>query len=389
MLILRAGWVVPVSSPSLRDGAVAVEGGRIVWVGPASHAPAGERRDLGEGVLAPGLVNAHCHLELSHLRGALPGGRFVPWIRALVEQRGESGPVEVRSAQAAAIAELEATGTVAVGDVSNLLEHLDLLEASRLRCVVFYELLGWDPARAYAILGAADARLSALPVSERVEVRLAAHAPHSASPELLRGLVARGGPAAIHLAESPAEMEFLDSGGGEWADFLAWRGLDHVPFEPWGRPVNRLDGLGALRPGLLAAHCVHLDAAERELLARRGVHVVACPRSNRALGNEVPDVPALLSAGVNVALGTDSLASTPNLDLLDEAAALRREFPRLPATSIVRMATLGGAEALGLGDLGCLAVDRQAALAFARAPRVDDPEEFLVSGDAHLAPVPA
>jgi cytosine/adenosine deaminase-related metal-dependent hydrolase len=388
VIILRAGWIVPVDSPPLRDGAVAVREGRVSWVGPAREAPAGEERDLGPGVLLPGLVNAHCHLELSYLEGRLAGaGGFVGWVERLVRARGDERPDVVRSAAAAAIASVEQTGTVAVGDVSNALLHLDLLAASGLRARVFHELIGWDPAVAPRVIAAARARIaSAAAVSADVAVSLAAHAPHSVSPELFLALAEDGGPVALHLAESPAERHFLQEGDGEWGGFLARRGLGHVPFAPPGLgPARYLDGLGVLRAGLLAAHCVHLDAAERALLARRGVFAVLCPRSNRNLDVGLAPVPEMLEAGVRLCLGTDSLASVPSLDLWEDVLALRRAFPSLDPAWLVRAATANGAEALGLQDVGSLRPGARASFAFAEGPRaLADPHAFLLSGEARL-----
>jgi cytosine/adenosine deaminase-related metal-dependent hydrolase len=393
---LTASWVLPVAGPPLRDGRVAVDGGRIAWVGRAGDPgePAAVRRDLGPGVLLPGLVNAHCHLELSHLAGQVPGDAgFVPWVEGVVASRGTVPDEAVREAAAGAIRSLEAHGTVALGDVSNGLGHLDLLASSRLSAVVFLELLAWDPARAEATLAGADARASAVAGSLRpgLDLRLAAHAPHTVSPALLRLLAGRGGPSAIHLAESEEEAAFLRDGSGGWPAFLARRGLGHVPFTPPGSsPVGHCDDLGTLHPRLVAAHGVQVDAADRETLARRGVHVVLCPRSNRSLGVGTADVPALLAAGVRLALGTDSLASVETLDVLDDAVALARRFPGLDPVAIVRMATLGGAEALGFGDLGAIAPGKRAALAFAAAGAPPaDPHRFLLSGDARLRPVEA
>lgn len=386
---MTASWIVPVSGPPLRDGAVAVDEGRILWVGPASAAPAGPAEALGGGVLLPGLVNAHCHLELSVLEGRVPGGGgFTSWVSDLVDARGRVAPEDARLAAGKGIRRLEDSGTVAVGDVSNTLDHLDLLAASSLAAVVFFELIGWDPSRAEAILGAAEARLAAVGGEEpapNVRVRLAAHAPHSVSAELFRGLIARGGPAALHLAESCDETRFLKSGDGAWASFLKQRGGE-VAFAPPGvSPVEYVGRLGALRRGLLAAHCVQADAADRERLAAAGVHVAVCPRSNRTIGLGLPAVPELLAAGVNVALGTDSLASSASLDLLDDAVALHREFPALGPARIVRMATANGAAALGLDDLGSIAPGKRGALAFAPADAdVADPLDFLLSGEARL-----
>jgi aminodeoxyfutalosine deaminase len=389
--ILKASWVLPIAGPALRDGRVAVHAGRVAWVGRAGDAaePEGPVRDLGPGVLLPGLVNAHTHLELSHLAGQLPfGSGFVPWVEGVVASRGRFTDAEVRSAAGAAIRFLEERGTVAVGDVSNALAHLDLLAASRLSTVVWLELLAWDPAKAESILSWADERLAAVAPTLRpgLEVRLAAHAPHSVSPALFRALVARGGPSAIHLAESPDEAAFLGDGGGRWPAFLERRGLGHVAFDPpGGSPVRYADGLGVLHSRLVAAHGVQVDAADREVLARRGVHVVLCPRSNRNLGVGIADVPAFAAAGVRLSLGTDSLGSAETLDVLEEAVLLHRQFPGLDPAAIVRMATLGGAEALGFGDLGSIAPGKRAALAFApAASSPDEPHAFLLSGDVRL-----
>jgi len=395
MKLLRSGWLLPILHPPIRDGLVAVSGGRVVWLGRRGDpgAPDAPLHDLGDGVLLPGLVNAHCHLELSHLAATgLPSGAgFVPWAEAVVASRGRHSDAEVASAAAAAIAALEASGTAAIGDVSNTLGHLGQLSASSLSAVVFLELLAWDPAKAAATLawGESLVRDRQPLLRPGLELRLAAHAPHSVSPELMRLLVERGGPATIHLAESPDEVQFLAEGGGAWPGFLASRGLGHVSFDaPRQSPVRYCDGLGALHPRLVAAHAVQVDASDRELLAKRAVHVVLCPRSNARLGVGTADAPAFLAAGVPLALGSDSLASSPSLDVLDDAVLLQRQFPRLEPSAILRMATLGGAEALGFPELGAIAPGRRAALAYApaaSAPR--DPEAFLLSGQARLEPV--
>jgi cytosine/adenosine deaminase-related metal-dependent hydrolase len=376
--------------PPIRNGRVGVEDGQVSWVGRSDdpEAEEGPFRDLGAGVLLPGLVNAHCHLELSPLAGQIPcGGGLVPRVEAVVAARGRAGQDAV-GVRAEAIRSLEERGTVAVGDMSNTLGHLDQLAASRLRSVVFLELLAWDPARAEASANWAAERLAAAqrtPASN-VEVRLAAHAPHSVSPELLACLVGRGGVASIHLAESPDEVRFLAQGDGPWADFLERRGLGHVAFRPPGTsPVEYVDGLGLLHSSLVAAHAVQVDAEDRARLARRGVSVALCPRSNRNLGVGRADVPALLAAGVRLCLGTDSLASVETLDVLDDAVLLTQQFPTLDPAAVLRMATADGAAALGLDDLGTIAPGKRAALAFAEAASPPaDPHAHVLSGSARL-----
>jgi cytosine/adenosine deaminase-related metal-dependent hydrolase len=396
MRLIEASWVLPVSGPPIRDGRVAVdEGGIIRWVGRRGDAdePSGMLHDLAHGVLMPGLVNAHCHLELSHLRDlAQRVDGFVPWVEALVAERAVATPEEIVREVERAIRTLEETGTVAVADISNTLVSVEPLARSSLRAVVFHEIIGWDGERAEAVRAAAAAHRGELPgdlEARGVSVRVAAHAPHSVSPALLRALVADGGPAAIHLAESPSECRFLQDGGGDWPDFLKRRGLGRVPFAPSGlSPVQYLEGLGALHAGLLAAHAVHTDEADAALLAERGVSVVVCPSSNRNLQVGVPPVQRLLAAGVRVCLGTDSLASGDELDVAGEMAEAGWLFPDVSAREVIRMATASGAAALGLSDLGTLEAGRRAALAFApSATPIDDPEAYVVSGEVKLARV--
>jgi cytosine/adenosine deaminase-related metal-dependent hydrolase len=366
---------------------VAVEDGRIAWVGSYADAtaPAGEIVDLGNGVLLPGLINAHCHLELSGLAGRVAAGRgFSAWVSDLVKTRAVLAPPEAEAATEAAIATLERTGTVAVGDVSNTLAHLPALGRSTLDAVVFFEQIGWDPAKADAIADAAVGRLAELAATlpRNVELRLAAHAPHSVSAPLLRRLAVHG-LGAIHLAESPDESVFLRIGNGAWGTFLRER-VGDIPWKPPGSsPVEYVEELGVLKPGLVAAHCVQVDATDRELLRDAGAAVVVCPRSNRAIGVGLPPVAALHALGVPLALGTDSLASAATLDLVDDMAALRRELPELPPALIVEMATAGGAKALGRPELGTLEPGKRAVFAYARAePGLEAPLEFLTSGEA-------
>jgi cytosine/adenosine deaminase-related metal-dependent hydrolase len=339
--------------------------------------------DLGRGVLLPGFVNAHCHLELSGLAGVRSAGAlgFVAWVERLVQARDALDAQELDGAAGEEAASLPARGTVAVGDVANRMGHLHRLDGvARLQATVFHEVIGWDAGRAPALLERALERVRAAPAG-RTRLRLAAHAPHSVSAALLQALSAVG-MGAIHLAESPAEAEFLRDGGGEWRGFLRTRGLGGVPFAPPGLgPVAYLDSLGVLRPGLLAAHCVQATDEDCALLAARGVRVVVCPRSNEALGVGPAPVPRLLEAGVRVCLGTDSLASAPTLDVLADAVALRRAWPRLPAQAVVRMLTVEGAAALDYPDLGTIIPGARAAFAFLPAERVpDDPCEFVLSG---------
>jgi cytosine/adenosine deaminase-related metal-dependent hydrolase len=390
--ILSTDWVVPVTAPPIADGAVAVAGGRVAWVGPraAPGMPEGTPRDLGAGILLPGLVNAHCHLELSYLRGLWRETQgFMSWVSSLIARRTESDAERVRVAVSEALREAECTGTGVMGDITNRAEHVDLLGASGLRGVVLLEIVSWDPARSASTLAEWRSRREVVASAAAAcgaswQVRLAAHAPHSVSAPVLRSLAEAGELASMHVAESPEEASFVRDGGGEWQAFLDERGLGHVAWTgARGSVVTYLDSVGALARAMMAVHCVQVSAADANVLARRGVHPVLCPRSNRNLGVGLAPLPTLLEAGLSPALGTDSLASVDDLDLGAEMALLRETFPEVSGTTLLEMATINGARALGLDDHGTITIGHPAVLAFApTAGRVPDPVEALVCRQA-------
>jgi len=368
MLVYLARQLLPVSSPPVENGAVAVADGRIVAVGARAAVLQqvggdAELRDLGRVALMPGLVNSHTHLELSWLAGRLPpGDDYVVWLRGLLELRGDEDPATAADAAEQALRTLVDRGTVAVGDVANRSWIVPLLARSGLHGIAFHELLGFKSGDAERLLENAAAVFDRLEddddlrgARERIRVALTPHAPHTSSAALLRGLAggaaASGNPFSIHVAESAAETELLFDGSGPLAELFKERGFWDASWEPPGlSPVEYLDRLGVLSPRTLAVHCVQLRPLDRSRLQARGVTVITCPRSNRRLGVGKCPVFDLLREGIPVALATDSLASAPDLDLFAEMHALRLEQPSLAPAVILRMATLNGAAALGIGD---------------------------------------
>jgi cytosine/adenosine deaminase-related metal-dependent hydrolase len=403
--VYRAAFVLPGTSPPIRDGFVAARYGVITGVGPISERPTGTgvvEADLGKTIVMPGFVNAHTHLELSHLEGAVQGDRgFVPWVEEQLRVRADRSADEIRPAIDHAIAAMQGSGTVAIADVSNSLASVGPLGASNLHALILHEILGFDPSKAVAVADqtkamragahhALNAHLGAHARSDqphrapRVRIEVAAHAPHSISRELFGLLMKCGGVRSIHVAESRSEDDFLRHGGGDWRGFLDRR-IGPIPFKaPSKSPVQYLDELGVLTPGLLAVHCVRVDEADAKLLAARGAVAVMCPRSNEFLGHGVPPLALLLGSGVPIALGTDSLASCPSLDVLEDARLLARKFPRVPGTEILHALTRGGAVALGFPELGEIrpgALAPFAALSFEGASP-SDPVAFVLNETA-------
>ena len=395
MTVFRAAWVVPVDQRPLRDGWVAVDGGRIAAVGhgPPPLDAVGPTRDLGRVALLPGLVNAHAHLELSWLRNRVPpAAAFTSWVKQLIVARGRGpertdDPAVIDAAEAAAT-EARAAGTSAVGDVSNSLASVTPLAVSGMRGLVFHELLGFMETGGDLLARTAEARAAAARVHERVRISVAPHAPYSVSPELFQAIGAEVRRSevpftSVHVAESVEELELLATGTGEWARMLRWIGAWRDDWQAPGMgPVEYLDALGVIDARTMVVHGVQLSSDSLERVRARGATLVTCPRSNQWVGAGVPPIERFYQAGVPVAVGTDSLASVEDLNLFSELKTMRWLAPRLEAHRLIQSATLVGARALGLEkDLGSLAPGKLAEIVAVALPEgVADVEEYLVSG---------
>ncbi len=395
MRILTARWVFPVASPPIPSGAVAVEAGAIVEVGPAravtAARPEAECWDLGEAALLPGLVNCHTHLELASLPRPVGEAGFVPWVVALVEGRREITPEAREAIAGSGAGALLACGTTSVGDVSTAGQSIPALRRLGLRGVVYREILGLHPDAAEHRLRAAQEDLRAMQAQAaegRLRIGLSPHSPYGLSELLFRGcdslLLQTGMPVCIHAAESPEEVEFLATGGGAIPGRLypAVGCPDPPPRRRARSPAAYLEMVGALAWRPLLVHAVHVDAEDILLMVRRGVSVAHCPRSNLRLSGATAPVPACLARGLPVGLGTDSLASAPSLDLWDEMrAALALHAGSLTAADILSLGTLRGARALGLGaQVGSLEPGKRADLVAVSAAGVTaaDPERSLL-----------
>ena len=390
MIRVRAAWACPIDQPPIRDAVVAVEDGIIRSISSGSRFPDPGCRDLGNVALLPGLINAHTHLELSWLRGRVPpASKFTDWVKTLFAIRGRPDGVMTAGQIAPiheAIAELRGTGTCAVGDISNSLMAVGPMRQADLDGVVFHELLGFRERDGALLERSREARMTATNAGARVS--LAAHAPYSTSLELFGAIRAAVDDSAcpimsVHLGESEEEIEFLQNGTGDWRGMLeligAWRDDWQVP---GCDPVTYLDRHGVLDDRTLVIHGVQFGDRELARLAEIGATLVTCPRSNQWVGVGYPPVERFYQSGVNVAVGTDSLASVGDLNLFSELAAMHWLAPAVPAAKILESATLAGARALGLGDeLGSLTPGKRAAIIAVQLPaRVADVEEYLVSG---------
>jgi len=394
--VYAARWVLPVDDAPIENGEVVIEGGKIAAVRPV-RTPANERRDFGEAVLMPGLVNAHSHLEYTALRGFLEDVPFFPWIRALTAAKAALTPEDwLWSARLGAMECLTA-GITTLGDNTDAGVTMRVLAETGLRGTVYQELFGIDDREPVApILESLRVKIAAHRwlASGRVSVGVSPHALYTIRPALFAVIneyvAGERLPTSIHIAESGSESALTERGEGPFAEMYVRRGIAWDA--PRTTPTRYAADLAALGPNALAIHCVHQTLEDIALLAATGAAVIHCPKSNAKLGAGVAPLTAWLrTPGLRLGLGTDSAVSNNALDLFEEMRfallmqrAVTQEVEAVTARDVVRMATLGGAEAMGLSNTtGSLTPGKRADLIAVRLDRphavpATDPYSALV-----------
>jgi cytosine/adenosine deaminase-related metal-dependent hydrolase len=383
---LTARRVFPVAGPPIANGVLTVAGGTIAAVERHGRADL----DLGNAAILPGLVNAHTHLDLSGMRGlAPPSPDFTGWLRRVIAHRRARTPEQVQADVRAGLAECVRTGTTLVGDISgDGSSSYKALVTSGIRAVIFRELIGLPRERALQAMAAAEDWLDTFGTTNMVRPGLSPHAPYSANEWLYEQAAAAcerlGLPLASHLAESREEIELLERRTGLFVGFLSELGV----WDPAGLApdVNHYAWICQRAPVTLFAHA---NFADPLLLALPRPAVVYCPRTHAAFGHPPHPFREFLAHGIRVALGTDSLASNPDLDLLAEARFLRQRTD-VPGETLLRMATLSGAEALGWGNVtGSLEPGKSADLVVVPLPDRDsgDPHDLVLASDLPVSRV--
>lgn len=379
-MLITADWVLPISRPPIRDGAVIVRHGTIVEVGTAEElgglAPETSRHDHPGCVIVPGLVNAHTHLSLTAVGGLLAPAPFELWLPRLVAATKTWGVDDHAASASLGVHQCLQAGVTVVGDITYGPETPSAALTAGLGGTFFWEILGVPSPMLYAELEKRE--FPAEPdggCGPRMRCGLSPHSPYTSGPRLLAAMHEASGelrcPFALHAAESGAEVELLRSGSGPLAP-VAERNADG--FEaPGCSPLAYLDNLGVL-DGATIIHAGHAGPSDVVRLAATARGVVACPRSNEFLHNPVAPVSRMLRAGIPVGLGTDSAASNHDLDLMAEVRALRDMDPSIPAVRLLEMVTTMGAIALGLEDrFGLLERGMRADLAIFRVGETSDP----------------
>jgi len=367
-MIIRAGTVVTMDTPPIENGAVAVSGSRITNVGKFSEISAtnsGEQIvDLGEQALLPGLINAHCHLDYTCLRGKIPPPKsFTEWIRAINAEKANLSPENYIGSINDGFAEAARFGTTTIANLTAFPELASRIQAP-IRAWWFAELIDVrDPSRANEVV---DAAVETLKSAEHWG--LAPHAPFTASANLYRHCeeVARLENALLttHLAESREEMSMFRDASGPLYDFLKEIGRNmadcgrKTPLSQLTEILRDVSTPLDMTESWMLVHLNELAKNDFDLFARsrNQFSIAHCPRSHAYFGHSPFEFETLRELGFNVCLGTDSLASNDDLSLFAEMRAFQKEFPKIPPDEIFRMVTLNPALALGkphvLGRIG-------------------------------------
>ncbi len=359
MLRLRAGVIAPVTAPAIVDGGVIITDGRILAVGPwrdiASYSYSGPTEELPDSLIMPGMVNAHTHLELHGYKGKVPyHGHFADWLRGIrAIRRRDTG--DLGATLAAACRESLAAGVTTVGDISWRHRAWRHLKTSPLRKIAFAEIFGLeaDLTKKNEIL---QNYIKETRTDDLLQWGIALHAPYTVRRELYEIIAQLAQdkrlPLTTHLSETPEEFEFLHFGRGPIYDDL--RSMNFIPddFAPPGcDPVDFFLSMNLSGQPFLLAHVNYITAEQIAKLARTQHSIAYCPRSHRFFHHPPHSFRDMLAAGINVCLGTDSLASNSTLSVLDEIRFLHQQYPDIPAETLLQMATINGARALGLGRL--------------------------------------
>jgi 5-methylthioadenosine/S-adenosylhomocysteine deaminase len=357
-------WALPIDAAPIRDAAVLIGAdGRIAAIGPAQSVPTppdAETLDYGAGILLPGLVNTHTHLELTGFQQTASEQDFRRWILSIRRLKQARRAEEFLEAARRGLLECWAGGVTTIadtGDSGAVIQALDELEGSG---VAYHEVFGPHPDQLEETFSDVRRRIAELSrhAGHRVQLGVSPHAPYTVSGPLYSRVAEwahrEGLPLAVHIAESRAEREFVSQGTGPFAEAWAARGI------PLGQrdggtegqrdrtgmtPVGLLDYHGVLGPDTLCIHAIELDDSDIALLAERGAAVAHCPVSNAAHAHGTAPLAALRAAGVRVGIGTDSVASVGQLDLFREARAAQA-IAKLSDEQTLALATLEGARAL-------------------------------------------
>jgi 5-methylthioadenosine/S-adenosylhomocysteine deaminase len=373
VIVYEADWLCPATSPPIPAGGLQVDNGRISKVGIAAKIPGTPRVRFPGCAIVPGFVNAHAHLELTIFRGLFENLAFTDWIQNLVRLKYQVLTREDFriSAQLGAMEMLRA-GVTTVAEVMDIGTGWEAMQQFGLQGIAYQEVFGPAESAVAEAMKSLQGKIETCRAgeSESARIGVSPHAPYTVSAPLYKAVAAYARQETLrlsaHVAESRAETQFVRDGGGPFAAAHAQRGIEVTARHCL--PVDYLARLGLLGPDVLLVHGIETADRDLDLLRDSGTFVAHCPKSNAKLGHATAQIAAMRSRGVPVTLGTDSVASNNVIDMFEEMRAavfqqrtLTGRVDALGAADAFRMATIAGAEAMGLQEhLGSLEPGKRA-----------------------------
>lgn len=403
MEIITAAYALPMTNgcPVVKDGAIAVELGKIMAFGTLAELetrfPDAEIKEYSDEILLPGLVNAHCHLDLIDFQEqalveadiALPSQDFIDQIISSIEYKHDADPNKVIAGVQKGIDRLIETGTTCIGDMTHFEGSFHLLAEAGLRAVVFPEILAGRTEAAQARFEVALALVDKYTDAshDRIRVGLGPYAPYLLSRNLLKIISQHAREAGIqlqiHAAESFAEMEFFfDSQGPIATELFPSLGWQELPPAQHKTPIQYLSEIGFLEAPATIIGGLHLAANDFPILRRQLTRIVYCPNTNEAMKHGSFPYGKLREFGIPLGLGTDLWGSRKGFSLWDEMrTALSTGSSPLPTPKeALQMATIGGARCLGLDHLtGTLEEGKKADYILIHAPEFSNDDECYLN----------
>ena len=364
MKYYSADYILPVSGSPIKNGTVAVDQHEIIAVyEEGSEELSGKEIEKFKGLIVPGFVNSHCHLELSHLHNKIPGAEgLISFVQQIIRSRNiEIGAEEVQEAMLAADKLMYDNGIVAVGDISNTINSKPVKQQSALYYHTFIELLGFDPEKAKSIFKTGTDLYEKF---QPLKASVVPHAPYSVSKELFRFMSKfcweNGSILSIHNQETEEENKFFRYKTGQFVEFYQNLNVSIDFFRAQAR--NSVQSIIPLLPEnqkILLVHNTYTSFKDLNFISRSGrdVSFCFCPNANMYIEKRLPKIDIFSSAGFNLTLGTDSLASNNTLCILSELKTLHANFPALQLTDTIKWATLNGARFLGI-EQNCGSIEK-------------------------------
>ncbi|MCF8464813.1 MAG: amidohydrolase family protein [Flavobacteriales bacterium] len=357
MRFLSADVIFPIYTEPISNGILAVSAnGTIndVLLPDDVNAPEPSRVERLEGALCPGFINAHCHLELSHMKGVIAENTGLPkFIIEIVNKRDENAEMKME-AMRLADAEMWRNGIQAVGDICNTADTLETKQSSRIKYHSFVEVFSFDPAKANVVLKE-GIRVAGLYQQADLRASIVPHAPYSVSEQLFAGIASQqsrfSGPISIHNQETESEDEMFVSGTGALVETFKGFGVDFTNFNPQKRSALHY-ALPQLpkNENVILIHntCSKPEEFDYVDSLRKDVFWCTCAQANKYIENRIPNLSMWLEKQAKICVGTDSLASNHQLSILEELKLIQANYPEFKLAQLLKMATLNGAKALNM-----------------------------------------